>query len=221
MFTPQEIQERSVNLEKAVFGGYSMSSVEELLTPLAKDYATLYKENSVLKSKLKVLVERVEGYRTSEDSLNRVLVSAQKTADELVADAQRKSSKMIADAEQSLRQRSQELKAEVAAEEERVVMAKRAALEFIADIEDRVQAQLEQLEQLKKMDLTLPEPKAERIPEMKPAEPAAKPEESEDTEDSGDSVERQLVENINRIFEEAAKGMEKDTPAESEADPVK
>ena len=30
MFTPQEIQERSDSLEKAVFGGYSMSSVEEL-----------------------------------------------------------------------------------------------------------------------------------------------------------------------------------------------
>ena len=37
MFTPQEIQELSGSLEKAVFGGYSMSSVEELLTPLMQD----------------------------------------------------------------------------------------------------------------------------------------------------------------------------------------
>ena len=81
MFTPQEIQERSDSLEKAVFGGYSVSSVEELLTPLAEDYATLYKENAVLKSRLKSLAEKIEEYRNQEEGISSALLAAQKTAD--------------------------------------------------------------------------------------------------------------------------------------------
>lgn len=59
MFTPQEIQEKT--FVKAVFGGYDMQTVDDFLEPLTEDYITLYKENSVLKSKMKVLVEKAGG----------------------------------------------------------------------------------------------------------------------------------------------------------------
>ena len=58
MMTPQEIQEKT--FAKAVFGGYDMQMVDEFVEPLAQDYITLYKENEVLKSKLKVLVKKLE-----------------------------------------------------------------------------------------------------------------------------------------------------------------
>ena len=62
MFTPQEIQEKT--FVKAVFGGYDMQTVDEFLEPLTEDYITLYKENAVLKSKMKILVEKLEEYRS-------------------------------------------------------------------------------------------------------------------------------------------------------------
>ena len=155
MFTPQEIQERSDSLEKAVFGGYSVSSVEELLTPLAEDYATLYKENAVLKSRLKSLAEKIEEYRNQEEGISSALLAAQKTADEIVAEAQRKSTRMLNESEQKLRTRNQELMLEVNAEQERVTLAKQAAAKFIVELQDRVQAQLVTLEKLKQMDLTV------------------------------------------------------------------
>ena len=64
MFTPQEIQEQTFS--KAVFGGYDMQQVDEFLEPLTEDYITLYKENSVLKAKMKILVEKLEEYRAQE-----------------------------------------------------------------------------------------------------------------------------------------------------------
>ena len=67
MFTPQEVREQSESFEKAVFGGYSVSAVDDFVGSLAEDYAALYKENAVLKSKMKVLVERLEEYRKQED----------------------------------------------------------------------------------------------------------------------------------------------------------
>ena len=41
------------------------------------DYTALYKENAALKAKLKVLVEKVEDYRATEDSMRATLLTAQ------------------------------------------------------------------------------------------------------------------------------------------------
>lgn len=142
MLTPQEIQERSDSLEKAVFGGYSVSSVEDLLIPLQKDYAALYKENAVLKSKMKVLVDRIEEYRGKEESMNHAILTAQKTADDLVAETERKCAAMVADSELRLRQRSEELQKELQKETEETERAKE-------QIRQEVQAEREKADKLK------------------------------------------------------------------------
>ena len=71
MFTPQEIQEQTFS--KAVFGGYDMQQVDDFLEPLTEDYIMLYKENSVLKSKMKILVEKLEEYRGQEAAMKQQL----------------------------------------------------------------------------------------------------------------------------------------------------
>ncbi len=79
MFTPQEIQEQTFS--KAVFGGYDMQQVDDFLEPLTEDYITLYKENSVLKAKMKILVEKLEEYhwpgnvRELENVIHRLYIS--------------------------------------------------------------------------------------------------------------------------------------------------
>ena len=64
MFTPQQIEE--VSFKKATFGGYDMQAVDDFLEPLTQDYITLYKENALLKSKMRVLVGKLEEYRENE-----------------------------------------------------------------------------------------------------------------------------------------------------------
>ena len=97
MFTPQEIQEQTFS--KAVFGGYDMQQVDDFLEPLTEDYITLYKENSVLKAKMKILVEKLEEYRKQEASMQNALLAAQKTCDQMVADAEKKCAQMLHEAE--------------------------------------------------------------------------------------------------------------------------
>ena len=65
-----------------------MSMVDEFLDILTADYTTLYKENATLKAKMKVLVEKVEEYRSTEDAMRKALMTAQKMADDLVAEAE-------------------------------------------------------------------------------------------------------------------------------------
>ena len=85
MFTPQQLEQVSFN--RATFGGYDMQAVDEFLEPLMEDYVTLYKENALLKSKMKVLVSKVEEYRATEDAMRSALLAAQKMAATMVEDA--------------------------------------------------------------------------------------------------------------------------------------
>ena len=93
MFTPQEIQEQTFS--KAVFGGYDMQQVDDFLEPLTEDYIALYKENSVLKSKMKILVEKLEEYRGQEAAMKKTMAEAQAKCDKMLADAQAQCSAIL------------------------------------------------------------------------------------------------------------------------------
>lgn len=98
MFTPQEVSEKV--FPKASFGGggYNMASVDEFLDALTEDYTALFKENVTLKAKLKVLAEKVEEYRSTEEAMRQALLTAQKMAAKLVQEAQSEKEKILADA---------------------------------------------------------------------------------------------------------------------------
>ena len=193
MFTPQEIQEKT--FVKAVFGGYDMTSVDDFLEPLTEDYITLYKENAVLKSKMKILVEKLEEYRSQEDSMKKALVAAQKTSDQMIAEAEKKCAQMTSQAENVLRNKSAETQQQVAAEEERIERAKQAALNFIEVIEKDVSRHLDLLANLKLMNLgpQKTQTKAydfEKEPKPKAAAPAEAP--KEDTHEIAAEIEQNL-----------------------------
>lgn len=195
MFTPQEIQEKT--FVKAVFGGYDMQTVDEFLEPLAEDYITLYKENAVLKSKMKVLVEKLEEYRSQEQSMRKAILSAQRTADAMVAEAERKSAHIVNEAAQTAQSKASEIVE--AEEEERINNAKLTARSFIEQIEQDIKGHLELLEKLKNRDLSVTESKPtarkkpynfeeEEAPLVVKAEPAR-----ETTEDIANEIEQNIT----------------------------
>ncbi|MCQ2418428.1 MAG: DivIVA domain-containing protein [Clostridia bacterium] len=161
MFTPQQVQEAT--FDKAVFGGYDMASVDEFLEPLTEDYISLYKENAVLKSKMRVLVEKLEEYRKQEGSMKNAIVAAQTTCNEMIAEAQRKSAKILNDAEQSAASKSVRNDEEIGAEQEKLKQAKAATTDFIEAVEAEIRRQLDCLNNLKLMN---------PVPESRP-QPAA------------------------------------------------
>ena len=85
MITAQDIREKT--FEKSRIGGYDMASVDNFLEEIADDITAAQKENSVLKSKMKVLVDKIEEYRANEEALNLAVISAQKLAVQIEADA--------------------------------------------------------------------------------------------------------------------------------------
>ena len=99
MFTPQEVSEKTFPKSTGLTSGYNMTAVDEFLDGLTEDYTALYKDNTTLKAKLKMLAEKVEEYRATEDAMRSTLLAAQKMAAQMVADAQAEKEKTIADAQ--------------------------------------------------------------------------------------------------------------------------
>lgn len=170
MLTPQQIQETS--FEKALFGGYDMDSVDDFLEPLTEDYITLYKENSVLKSKMRILVEKLEEYRKHEASMQNAILAAQKTCDQMVAEAEKKCAKMLRDAEETAAAKAQNVDVLVGGEQERLLAAQNATAQFLDGMEKRLRRQLELMDELRKQEL----PARPAEPEAKPYGKAAQPE---------------------------------------------
>ena len=96
MFTPQQIDQ--ISFSKSTFGGYNMQQVDEFLEPLTEDYVTLYKENALLKSKMRVLVGKLEEYRKNEAAMKEKVANAQRTCDKMVMEAEAKCAKMLSNA---------------------------------------------------------------------------------------------------------------------------
>lgn len=152
MLTPQQIQE--ISFEKAVFGGYNMDSVDDFLEPLTEDYVTLYKENSVLKSKMRILVEKLEEYRKQESSMQSAIIAAQKTCDQMIAEAEKKCARMLHEAEETVSAKTKNLDKQADLEEERLAVAKQATAQFLDSMEKRMKRQIEFIEELRNQELT-------------------------------------------------------------------
>jgi DivIVA domain len=110
MLTPQEVSERA--FPKASFGGYNMALVDEFLDQVTADYTALFKENAILKGKMKVLVDKVEEYRATEDAMRQTLLSAQRMADNMVAEAETKRVSLLQEAEDAARSKLERLREE-------------------------------------------------------------------------------------------------------------
>ena len=132
MLTPQEVSERA--FQKASFGGYNMSQVDEFLDILTGDYSALYSENAVLKSKMKVLVDKVEEYRSTEEAMRKALMTAQRMADELVQEAEQKKAEILRDAEAQATSRKANISKEIEAEEFRLQQAQKATAAFVEKV---------------------------------------------------------------------------------------
>ena len=147
MFTPQQIEQIAFGTQ--TFGGYNIQQVDEFLEPLTEDYVTLYKENALLKSKMRVLVGKLEEYRKNEASMKEAVANAQKTCDKMVREAEEKCAKMLSEAGATASQNAADAGALAAAEEARVQEARKAATAKIEEIQEQMRACIQALDRIK------------------------------------------------------------------------
>ena len=162
MITPQQIDQ--VSFGKASFGGYNMQQVDEFLEPLTEDYVTLYKENALLKSKMRVLASKLEEYRKNGAEAKNATGDAKAAADKMLLETKAKCDRMLKEATVKAQTivasaapaapvaapaASGNAEALIAAENARVEEARRAANAKIAEIQEQMRACIQALERIK------------------------------------------------------------------------
>ena len=155
MFTPQQIEQIAF---KKVFSGYDMQQVDEFLEPLTEDYVTLYKENALLKSKMRVLVGKLEEYRKNEAQMKDAVVNAQRTCDKMVREAEAKCAQMLNNASATAAQSAKDTDALVAAEDARVEEARKTASAKINELQEQLRTCIQALERIKGANAPAAEP---------------------------------------------------------------
>ena len=199
MFTPQQIDQ--ISFGKATFGGYNMDDVDEFLEPLCEDYVTLYKENALLKSKMRVLVGKLEEYRKNEAAMKEAVAEAKKTCDKMVHEAEVKCAEMLNNANSAASQNVCNAGALVAAEQERVEEARKLAAVKIDEIQEQMRSCIQALDRIKQAN------------QPKVAEPAPAPEApSTDADAVADEISKNL-ENLVGTTEDVAPKAEPKHPA--------
>lgn len=210
MFTPQQIDQ--ISFSKSTFGGYNMQQVDEFLEPLTEDYVTLYKENALLKSKMRVLVGKLEEYRKNEAAMKEAVANAQRTCDKMVMEAEAKCAKMLSNANaaaaaqavqpvqpvqpiQSVPNNS----ALIAAENARLEEARRTASARINEIQDQMRSCIQALDRIKTANAPATTTAATtRVAPVAPAAPAAPV--APAPKASSDDVADEISQNIEAII---------------------
>ncbi len=159
MFTPQEVSEKV--FPKVSFGGYGMAAVDEFLDTLTEDYTALYKENATLKAKLKVLAEKVEEYRATEDAMRSTLLSAQRMAAQMVEDARQAKEKVLEEARIETAAVIAQYEAQQHEAEAKMALAKRELAAFLQRARELCDTQMAFLSRLPEMELAEAAPEAE------------------------------------------------------------
>lgn len=179
MLTPQEIQNQK--FERTAFGvrGYDMAQVDQFLDELFNDYSSLYKENAALKTKMRVLVDKIEEYRTVDEEMRKALYNAQVAAKDTVTRAQCEADRILQSARSGASQHVTDLKEETARAEERLKIAKRNNLAYVEKIRRAMEQSIRQLEQVMELSSQqeqAAQPTAQPAPPPQPASVPAQPE---------------------------------------------
>jgi cell division initiation protein len=128
MMTPNDVAQHRFATSR--FNGYSTSDVDEFLDQLTVDYTALYKENAVLKSKMKVLVDKIAEYRATEDDMRLTLLTARKSAESIVAEAEEQKQAMLKEAEDEVAERRMELRRDIENSEAQLAAARQSTIDF-------------------------------------------------------------------------------------------
>ena len=188
MITAQDIREKT--FEKAKFGGYDMASVDDFLEELAEDVTAAQKENAVLKSKMKILVDKIEEYRANEEALNMAVLSAQKLAVQIESEARSRAAAMLAEADRQVNAKIGSITEQAEAEENRLAAAKAATLKFLDSMREVCDKQMQTIEDIG--NGFIPEEKAA-------AQAAAASQASQDSQSSIEDAVRSIERSVSRI----------------------
>jgi cell division initiation protein len=174
VLTPNDIS--SKKFEKSAFG-YKPEDVDNFLSEVLNSYSAVYAEKEAAEEKLEVLAEKLEEYRSNEDSLRTVLMGAQKLGENIVRDSKAKAEVIISEAENQVKQVFAESESKIIKEKETLVTLQKETAEFKKHLLAMYRQHLELISLMPENNEDKPSDEAvsEEVPEEIPAEETFEP----------------------------------------------
>lgn len=164
MFNANEI--RQITFEKVV-RGYRPEDVESFMEKIADEFEALAAEKQEIEGQLYVLAERIEQYKSEEESIKATLISAQKLGESIIAESRQKAEAILKDANIRKNDILASAHEEFAMYEENLARIKKETSDFKINVLSMYKEHIESLS---------------KVPEL-PKEPAAVVEEPEQPEE--------------------------------------
>jgi cell division initiation protein len=143
--TPLDIHNREF---RRVLRGYSEDEVDEFLDEVVRDYELVLKERDRLKQELDDSQRRLEQYRQMEDSLQKALLMAQKTAEEVIENARKEAEVIVREAQLTAERLLDEARSHVRQIERELADRKSELRVWQAKVRSLLEAELRMLEEL-------------------------------------------------------------------------
>jgi cell division initiation protein len=142
--TPLDIRHKEF---KRGMRGYADVEVDEFLDQTADEYERLFKENIDLQERVEALEDKVAGYKRIEETLQKTLINAQASSEELKQNATKESQLILQDAELKARQLVNEAYSERQAIEQNTVKLRSAEEDFRFKFTTLLEGYLRQLKE--------------------------------------------------------------------------
>ena len=169
---------RHVTFDKA-FQGYRREDVDDYLKQVAQAMDDLAAQNDDLQKKLVMLAQRIEKYRTMENSLSTSMINAQRMGDSIIRESKQKAAEIIRSANIKAEDREQRARDDVELAKQEIVTLKGEADSFKRSLIEMYRKHINLINKLP--DYTR-RPEDEPVPPPSPAPeqaaaPAAEPQE--------------------------------------------
>ncbi len=159
---------RHVTFDKA-FQGYRREDVDDYLKQVAQAMDDLAAQNDDLQKKLVMLAQRIEKYRTMENSLSTSMINAQRMGDSIIRESKQKAAEIIRSANIKAEDREQRARDDVELAKQEIVTLKGEADSFKRSLIEMYRKHINLINKLP--DYT---PQPEDAP-ARPVQPAAEP----------------------------------------------
>ena len=145
MLAPHELKNKSFSV---VMRGYNRQEVDEYIDFLIENYTNLYRENSELERKLKIVVTNLDEIKDEEESIRSTLVKSQKLGEKIIRDANEKAEVITTSIKDRCDAIIADFREQLAKEKQEMWTLRTKVLDFKKNIYDLYRGHIEELQSI-------------------------------------------------------------------------
>ena len=145
MLAPHELKNKSFT---KTMRGYNPQEVDEYIDFLVDNYTALYRENSELERKLKIVVTNLDELKDEEESIRSTLLKSQKLSEKIIRDANEKADVITSSIKDRCDAIIADFRDQLGEEKKEMWQIRTKVLDFKKNVYDLYRAHIEELQSI-------------------------------------------------------------------------